>query len=93
MVTEHRLSSLNTGESCIIHSIEHCGSLRRRLMELGFVPGAKAGCLHRSSGMTAFSISGTVIALRRCDSEMIKVSPLRLDSIQKHTSITRGKPF
>ena len=68
METSKKLSSLREGESCFITGISAPGPLRERLMELGFIKGAGVKCLHRNSGMSAFLISGTVIALRHCDS-------------------------
>ena len=48
---------------------------RRRLQELGLIPGTHIRCLFRSySGdPCAFLVRGTVLALRRCDSDRIHI--------------------
>lgn len=74
MDTNKHLSSLGIGESCNILSIDTPGALRSRLMELGFISGAEVRCLHKNSGMTAYLISGSVIALRHTDAQCITTS-------------------
>ena len=51
------------------------GAMRRRLMDLGFVPGAEVECLFCNAGgsLTAYAIRGAVIALRRLDAAGILV--------------------
>ena len=58
----------------VIRLTEH-GPMRRRLMDLGFVPGAKVENLFHNAGksLTAYGIFGTVIALRRSDAAGILV--------------------
>ena len=45
------------------------GPMRRRLLDLGFVPGAAVECLFRNAGgsLTAYAVRGAVMALRRQD--------------------------
>jgi len=59
-----------------IAGLTTAGPMRRRLMDLGFVPGAEVECLFRNAGssLTAYAIRGAVIALRRQDASGIWVS-------------------
>lgn len=70
------LGRLREGESCRILHLNVSGKMRSRLMDLGFVPGAIAECLHISSGgdPIAFLISTTVIAVRKSDALKIIVT-------------------
>ena len=47
--------------------------MRRRLQDIGFIPGTAVTCLQRSplGDPTAYRIRGTVIALRREDAKNI----------------------
>lgn len=67
------LSSLREGESCHISRLDMNGNMRSRLMDLGFISGASAECVHKSSGgdPAAYLICGAVIALRKSDAEKI----------------------
>ena len=48
-------------------------SMRRRLYDLGFIPGAAVECVMRSpmGDPLAYYISGSVIALRKCDAKSL----------------------
>ncbi|MGN1030950.1 MAG: ferrous iron transport protein A [Butyricicoccaceae bacterium] len=72
---EQSLSALPVGRSARILSVQVDEALRRRLLELGLIPGTRIQCLYRSfSGdPCAFLVRGTVLALRRCDSAHIRV--------------------
>jgi ferrous iron transport protein A len=67
------LSNLHDGETGIIISMENCGELKRRLMDLGFIEGTTVRCLYRSpaGNPVAYMVRGTVIALRKDDSTKI----------------------
>ncbi|MBR3760846.1 MAG: ferrous iron transport protein A [Ruminococcus sp.] len=67
------LSSLREGESCYISSLDMNGNMRSRLMDLGFISGATAECVHTGSGggLAAYLICGAVIALRKSDAKKI----------------------
>ena len=69
------LSALPVGQSARIQSLQVDEALRRRLQELGLIPGTHIRCLFRSySGdPCAFLVRGTVLALRRCDSDRIHI--------------------
>jgi len=75
MMNTTSLSTLKEGESCRIVRLDMTGKMRSRLMDLGFIPGAAAECLHISSGgdPAAYLISGTVIAIRKTDAERIVI--------------------
>jgi len=70
-----RLSELNSTQPARVSSLSAGGSLRRRLQDLGFVPGAPVRFLYGGfhGGIAAYAVGGAVIALRRCDSEKILV--------------------
>lgn len=70
-----RLSSLGVDECATVVALGNRGSMRRRLLDLGFVVGAPIVCVgHSPSGdPKAFLVSGAVIALREADSRLIRV--------------------
>ncbi len=70
---EYPLSNIKKGEKFYITRLLTKGELRQRLLDLGFVPGTKIECVRISpfGDPKAFSIRGTVIALRKEDSEAI----------------------
>lgn len=55
------------------------GLIRRRLLDLGFVPGTLVSAVRRSplGDPTAYSVRGTVVAIRAQDAGQILVHPLR----------------
>lgn len=67
---EYPLSDIKKGERFYITKLVTKGELRRRLFDLGFVPGTKTECVRISpfGDPKAFLIRGAVIALRREDS-------------------------
>ncbi|GAB4129126.1 MAG: hypothetical protein Kow0040_04750 [Thermogutta sp.] len=73
------LASLEVGESAVVRGIspQARGLQRRRLLDLGFVPGSRVTPEFRSPGgdPTAFRVRGTLIALRRDQAAMIFVEP------------------
>ncbi len=70
-----RLSDVPLGKTATIKELIAQNDMRRRLSDLGFIAGNTVTPLfsdfHRS--ITAFGISGTVIALRTSDSDNIMV--------------------
>ncbi len=76
-VGQARLSSLKIGESAEVIAISHAfrGADRRRLFDLGILPGTMITAETRSpSGdPTAYIIRGALIALREKQAQMIKV--------------------
>ena len=69
------LSDLAVGATCKIASVELAGLIRRRILDLGILPGTKVKCVRRSpSGdPIAFQVRGTTIALRDVDASSIKI--------------------
>ncbi|MEM5769480.1 MAG: FeoA family protein [Bacillota bacterium] len=70
-----KLSDISLGAACRISAIGTEGLMRRRLMDLGFVPGTKVECLRRSPAgdPTAYLVRGTVIALRKEDAACVYI--------------------
>ena len=69
-----RLSDLNEGECARITGIDATGPLRRRLMEMGFLPGTTV-YLERVGPLrdpASFLIRGYHISLRRHEAEAIR---------------------
>ncbi|MBO5734167.1 MAG: ferrous iron transport protein A [Clostridia bacterium] len=68
-----RLSELAVDESGVISYIDTKNRLRRRLYDLGLVPGTKVFCVAKSplGDPKAFLVRGAVISLRCEDSEDI----------------------
>lgn len=72
------LSDLSLGSACQIVSLELSGLLRRRILDLGIVPGTLIRCIRRgpSGDPTAYLVRGTLIALRSEDAAQILVRKL-----------------
>ena len=77
MESKRSLVSLGQGQRAGISAVGGDEAMRRRLMELGFVPGADARRLFSSpgGGMAAYFIRGAVIALRDEDAEKVGIIP------------------
>lgn len=73
------LCELKHGQRAIVTAVNVCGSLRRRLQDIGLVPNAKVECIN--SGLfgdpVAYLIRGAVIALRKEDSSAVSVLPIQ----------------
>lgn len=69
------LADLSPGSVCQIVSLELSGLLRRRILDLGIVPGTLIRCIRRgpSGDPTAYLVRDTLIALRREDATQILV--------------------
>ncbi|GIP37380.1 iron transporter FeoA [Paenibacillus sp. J31TS4] len=74
---EVALSEAETGSRLVLSRIEVDGGMRRRLLDLGFVPGNEVEVIQRSplGDPTAFRVSNTTIALRREESSRIFGEP------------------
>ncbi len=72
------LSEISVGKICEIADIELSGTLRRRILDLGIIPGTKIRCIRRgpSGDPIAYTVWGTTIALRKEDSNLINVYPI-----------------
>ena len=70
------LDLLALGETARIHDLSLSAPKRRRLQELGFLPGAEITALHQSpwGDPVAYAVAGAVIALRRADARSIVIT-------------------
>ncbi len=72
-----RLCDLTVGARTTIYDLEATGAMRRRLCDLGFLPGASVLCLGVAplGDPKAYEVRGAVIALRRCDGASVLTEP------------------
>ncbi|NPV52590.1 MAG: ferrous iron transport protein A [Firmicutes bacterium] len=86
-----RLCDLPMGEAGIVGEILAGGIVRRRLLDLGLVPGTRVYAVRRSPAgdPTAFRIRGAVIALRREEAARVRVCPAQQLDLDKG-SVTGG---
>ena len=63
------LNALQVGQSGVVAGVEGEGAMRRRLFDLGLVPGTTVTCtaVSPAGDPAAYLIRGAVIALRRKD--------------------------
>lgn len=73
------LSSLANGSQALVTRVMAEGLTRRRLLDLGLVPGTRVEVIRRSPAgdPIAFGIRGTVIALRSEVASQVLVTPLQ----------------
>ncbi len=73
MNSERTLNTLLAGERAVVKSVNINGAMKRRLFDLGLIPGTEVSCMLRSplGDPVAFLIRGAVIALRTEDSSNI----------------------
>lgn len=78
------LCSLAYGETAVIASVYLHGAIRRRLQDLGWIPGTAIRCLQTAGGgdPTAYAVRGGVVALRHWDAKMILVHKNDSDTIE-----------
>jgi len=69
------LAEMNQGDSAVVCKLVSSGGMRRRLQDIGLIPGTKVKCIQKSplGDPVAFLIRGSVIALRYEDSSGIIV--------------------
>ena len=74
------LSELQTGERATVTGIGSLTAERRRLLDLGLVPGTVVEAVMRSplGDPCAYRIRGAVIALRREQTAQIQVNPSKI---------------
>lgn len=72
------LSHLVPGQRAIVRSLQSAGPMRRRLQELGLIPGTSISCYWTLPGGTSsvYQFRGTLIALRAQDSCGVLTEPL-----------------
>lgn len=78
MTLEKTLCDVRPGQRAKIKQVNHCGSIRRRLLDIGLVNGTTVECVGKSpcGDPTAFLIRGAVIAIRSEDCQKIAVSDI-----------------
>ena len=69
------LNTLRVGESALVSHLEAEPAMRRRLLELGLVPGTRVTCaaVSPAGDPAAYLIRGAVIALRRKDAGGVRL--------------------
>lgn len=69
-------SELKFGEKVIIDDIDFTHPSSRRILEVGFTPGEEIELVNKSffNDPMAFSIRGTLIAIRKNEADCIKIS-------------------
>ena len=74
-MSEATLAALAPGERAVVMRLTTAGEMRRRLLDLGFTPGAAVTALLRArgGGFAAYRVRGAVIALRRADAATVLV--------------------
>ena len=67
------LNTLRVGESALVSHIEAEPAMRRRLLELGLVPGTRVECVGQSPGgdPKAYLIRGAAVAIRSEDARTV----------------------
>ncbi|WP_199426131.1 FeoA family protein [Thermaerobacillus caldiproteolyticus] len=77
-----RLSEAEPGERFRIEKLDIEGTMKRRLLDLGFVPGCEVTVLQKSplGDPTAYKVSNTTIALRIEESSNIYGERIRDDN-------------
>jgi len=72
------LADLPAGSAGRITSVEVGGLLRRRIMDLGMLPGTQVRCVRKApwGDPVALQVRGSIIALRAEDLRKIKISPI-----------------
>lgn len=72
------LNDIPVGCNALVKKINASGIKKRRLLDLGLVPGTKVEAVGRSplGDPTAYNIRGAVIALRNEEASMVQVSKL-----------------
>ena len=74
-INKTALCHIGVGERCVIDKVESEDDMKRRLYDLGFVPGEKIECVIKSplGDPKAYLVKNTLIALRCDDSKNILV--------------------
>ncbi|MFA5535876.1 MAG: FeoA family protein [Bacillota bacterium] len=69
------LANLPIGQKCSVKALSATGMMRRRLLDLGFVPGATVLAVRKAflGDPTAYLIRGAVIALRKEEASFIQI--------------------
>lgn len=66
------LDNVNIDQEVVINNILNDCKIKRRLLDIGFIPGTKTKVVLKNKGMIAYLIRGAVIALRKEDLKKIE---------------------
>lgn len=71
------LCDMSTGQRARVVGVPGNGAMSRRLLDVGFTPGAAVTCLFQApcGDPRAYLVRGAVIALRREDARAVQVEP------------------
>lgn len=71
-----KASEINFGEKVTINEIDYSHPSSQRILEIGFTPGQEIELINKSvfNDPIAFSIRGSLIAIRKNEADCIKVS-------------------
>ena len=69
------LKDLEVGQKAVVDKLEIDGSIKRRLLDIGLIPGSKVECIMKSplGSPIAYMIKGAMIAIRKEDLDKIFV--------------------
>ncbi len=72
------LCDLNPGQRGRVRHLTATGTMRRRLLDLGFIEETEVECLGRSPGgdPSAYLVRGAVIAIRAIDGKSVQIEAL-----------------
>lgn len=75
MFEQLSLNTLRDGQSAYVTQVDAEPAMRRRLLDMGLIPGTKVTCQgHSPAGdPAAYLIRGAVIALRACDARTVSL--------------------
>lgn len=82
---EKKLHEIPLNEEVLVKRLDDSGrNIALRLMDIGMVPGAKIKCTMRSplGDPSAYLIKGSIIALRKCDADIVTVETSPENSLQ-----------
>lgn len=70
------LTNLREGENAEVLFLLNKGSIKKRLQDLGLIPGTNVQCIHKSpfGDPVAYGIRGAVVALRSDDAKGILIT-------------------
>lgn len=73
-----KLVQLDMGESAVVSSVGGCGTFRRRLLELGVVPGTRVERTGQAplGDPISYRVRGAVLCLRREEASTVVVEPI-----------------
>ncbi len=73
------LNTLPIGRKGLVSTLEAMGATRRRLLDLGLVPGTEVEAIRKSPAgdPTAYNIRGALIALRMEESRQVLVQSMQ----------------